>query len=132
MTVSFSMTVKGGLWQHTDMSYPGGRPALSAGADRACSPGPFGDDQEHLKAEREFLMDALCPAHSALLRARHPWANPQALLPLSLPDARWRTDRARRTSVGFAPLHGFRFFWIAGRSLAGTPKALPSRSRNRQ
>ncbi|WBY16705.1 hypothetical protein PF049_00615 [Erythrobacteraceae bacterium WH01K] len=34
-------------------------------------PASSGDDQEHLEAEREFLTDALCPAHSALLRARH-------------------------------------------------------------
>ncbi|MEE4211042.1 MAG: hypothetical protein V2I43_17465 [Parvularcula sp.] len=30
-----------------------------------------GDDQEQIEAEREFLVDALCPALSALLRARH-------------------------------------------------------------
>ena len=31
-----------------------------------------GDDQEQFEAERELLMDALCPALLALLRARHP------------------------------------------------------------
>ena len=30
-----------------------------------------GNDQEHFEAEREYLTDALCPALSALLRARH-------------------------------------------------------------
>lgn len=31
-----------------------------------------GDDQEQFEEEREFLVDALCPALSALLRAQHP------------------------------------------------------------
>ena len=61
--------------------------------------------------------------HCALLRARRSRANPQALLPLSLPDARWRTDRARRTSGGFAPLQGCRCLCGSlARSLRGNAK----------
>ncbi|KZY01225.1 hypothetical protein A3723_05945 [Erythrobacter sp. HI0028] len=75
---------------------PFGRPALSAARTGPVVPAHSGDDQEQFEAEREFLEDAL-------LRARRLGANPQALLPLSLPYARWRTDRARRASGGFAP-----------------------------
>ena len=52
--------------------------------------------------------------HYVLLRARRLCANPQALLPLSLPEARWRTDRARRTSAGFAPCKGAGFGLVDG------------------
>jgi len=58
-----------------------------------------------LTVEREFPEDALCPALCAPEGAAF-LADPQALLPLSLPDARWRTDRARRASGGFAPSQG--------------------------
>ena len=61
----------------------------------------------------------------ALLRARPSRANPQALLPLSLPDARRRTGRARRTSGGFAPPQGCRFLCGSRlRSLRGNAKGV--------
>jgi len=41
---------------------PGGRPALSASRTGPVVPAHTGDDQEQVQVEREFLMDALCPA----------------------------------------------------------------------
>ena len=112
---------------------PFGRPALSASRTGPVVPTHSGDDQEQVHVEREFPEDALCPALSALLRARRFCANPQALLPLSLPDARRRTDRARRASGGFAPSQGCRLCADRWRDpCAGTPRASPSRSRNRK
>ena len=42
---------------------PSGRPALSASRTGPVVPAHSGDDQEQLEIEREFLEDALCPAH---------------------------------------------------------------------
>lgn len=54
------------------MPLPCGRPALSAARTGPVVPAHSGDDQERLQAEREFLVDALCPAWpvAMLLRAR--------------------------------------------------------------
>lgn len=75
---------------------------------RSCGSPNSTDRREQLEVEREFLEGALFPAWPAalLLRARRFCADPQALLPLSLPDARWPTRPARRASGGFAPRKG--------------------------
>jgi hypothetical protein len=77
-------------------------------AIRFCGPPNLTDRQEQFEVEREFGEGALFPAWPAalLLRARRFCADPQALLPLSLPDARWPTWPARRASGGFAPRKG--------------------------
>ena len=67
---------------------PCGRPALSAARIGPIAPAHPGDDQEQFQIEREFPEDALGPAHSAHLRARRPYADPQARSPLFLPGAR--------------------------------------------
>lgn len=91
----------------------GGGAGLARGrAYRSCGPSKVADRREQFEVEREFLEVALFPAWSAalLLRARSFCADPQALLPLLLPDARWPTWPARRASGGFAPCKGTAVF----------------------
>ena len=45
-----------------ELGLPFGRPALSASRTGPVVPAHTGDDQEQVQVEREFLMDALCPA----------------------------------------------------------------------
>jgi len=52
------------------MPLPCGQTALSAARTGPVVPAHSGDDQEQVQIERDFLDDVLCPALSALLRAR--------------------------------------------------------------
>jgi hypothetical protein len=69
-------------------------------AHQACSLGPSGDDREQSENERDFQRSHSFPLRS--LRVRRFWADPLALLPLSLPGGlrtRLRFDW-RRSAIG--------------------------------
>ena len=81
-------------------------------AHQACSLGPSGDDRERSENERDFLRSHSSPLRS--LRVRSLWADPLALLPLSLPCERrprlrfdWRrcADGATALSLLCLPPH---------------------------
>ena len=48
------------------VGYPAGNLLYPLARTGPVVPSHPGDDQEQLEAEREFLMDALCPAHLAM------------------------------------------------------------------
>jgi hypothetical protein len=91
------------------MALPVGPPALFAGANQACSLSPSGDDRERFENERDFLRSHSFPLLTRSLRVRRFLADPQALLPLSLPDARWPTGPGAERPAGVTPCKGASF-----------------------
>ena len=85
-----------------------------------------------MEIERELLEDRLCPALRAPDDAAF-GASPQALLPMSVPYTRWRTDHAGRTFGGLLLCKGTIVCADHCRDpCAGTPTDSPSRSLNRK
>lgn len=74
MTVTFPKTVKEGYSCTPIRAALSGNLLYPLVRTGPVVPAHPGDDQEQFEAEREFVMDALCPACPSvmLLRARHP------------------------------------------------------------